>query len=153
MGGHPFLTPLVATPTEDRSSLKAMSGFRPAAHSSVVVAVPPSRHIEFLPDIAEIFLRVGRSRSVLAILQLPREPERSGAVFSTPFESRSNWLGFTVPTTALKGNTIARFPIVINWDQGGNKGPEQVALPTSTYKIGINPETKGWGLFLAVESQ
>lgn len=46
-----------------------------------------------------------------------------------------------------------RFPVVVSFDPGNGGEPSQVALPSGSYMIGVNPETGLWDLFLAAETE
>jgi hypothetical protein len=45
------------------------------------------------------------------------------------------------------------FPVVIAFDRGDGKQPAQVALPTGTYAVAVNPETQLWDLFVAAAAE
>ncbi len=45
------------------------------------------------------------------------------------------------------------FPVMVSFDRGDGQEPAQVALPTGTYLIGVNPETELWDLFVTAEQE
>jgi hypothetical protein len=48
---------------------------------------------------------------------------------------------------------VGPFPLVVSFDPGNGGEPAQVALPSGTYMIGVNPESGLWDLFLAAETE
>lgn len=45
------------------------------------------------------------------------------------------------------------FPVLVSFDRGDGAEPAQVALPTGTYMVGVNPDTELLDLFVAAEQE
>jgi hypothetical protein len=69
-------------------------------------------------------------------------------------ESDFNYLADGEPFSVAVGETRTHessFPVVVSFDRGDGAEPAQVALPTGTYMIGVNPDTELLDLFVAAE--